>query len=382
MPEILKYTEEELRVIRTATHFQHPSNYLSNFTISWIIALGIKRKPVDTPYRRSRAGKSLFKKIHAIISNNIIYRTSKNFRNESNLNHTQPIPSNHFRLTLSHANIRSIRNKIWYLQEQIQYMKFDICAISETWLKAESEEPVHNKAPPGYNLISLPRMDGHIGGGIALLYKSSLNVTKIHSLNNPITMECSTFTVKSDHTNLTSLVIYEQPTSSTITFCEELATILEGITSMKSNIMIIGDFNIHIENIAKPDTITFNDFLDSFNLQNHVIFPTHIAKHHLDLCITEWDWGLFQSISKDHLISYHNFIHFKLRAPKPYVSTKRISYRKLKNINNDLFKIELSTNLMESLNSISSHSARDLVEVYNNACTKTLTNMHQLKRKS
>ena len=56
---------------------------------------------------------------------------------------------------------------------------------------------------------------------------------------------------------------------------------------MKSIIMIIGDFNIHMENIAKPNTITFSDFLDSFSLQNHVNFPTHIAKHHLDLCRTE-----------------------------------------------------------------------------------------------
>ena len=101
-------------------------------------------------------------------------------------------------------------------------------------------------------------------------------------------MECSTFTVESDHTNLTLLVIYKQPASSTITFCEKLATILEeGIPSMKSNIMIIGDFNINMENIANPDTITFNDFLDSFNLQNHVNFPMHIARYHLDLCITE-----------------------------------------------------------------------------------------------
>ena len=89
-------------------------------------------------------------------------------------------------------------------------------------------------------------------------------------------MECSTFAVKSDQTNLTLLVIYKKPTSSTITFCEELTTILEeGITSMKSNIMIIGNFNIHIENTANPDTITFSDFLDNFKLQNHVNFPTH-----------------------------------------------------------------------------------------------------------
>ena len=184
-------------------------------------------------------------------------------------------------------------------------------------------------------------------------------------------MECSTFAVKSDQMNLILLVIYKQPTSSTITFCEGLATILEeGITLMKSNIMIIGDFNIHMENTANPNTITFSDFLDSFNLRNHVNFPPHIANHHIDLCITERDSGLFQSISKGHLILDNNFMHAKLRAPKPYVSPKRISYRKLKNINHDLFKTDLSTNLTESLNSISGPSARDLVSIYNNACSK------------
>ena len=193
-------------------------------------------------------------------------------------------------------------------------------------------------SPLGYNLIWHPRIDGCIGGGIALLYTSFLNVTKIESLNNLTTMEYSTFTVKSDQTNLTLLAIYKQPISSTITFCEELATILkEGITLMKWNIIIIGDFNIHMENTANPNSIMFSDFLDSFNLQNHVNFCIHIADHHIDLCITERDSGLFQSISKGHLILDHNFIHTKLRAPKPYVSPKKILYRKLKNINHDLF---------------------------------------------
>ena len=52
---------------------------------------------------------------------------------------------------------------------------------------------------------------------------------------------------------------------------------------MKSNIMIIGDSNIHMENSANPDTITFMEFHESFNLQNHVNSPTHTAKHYLDL---------------------------------------------------------------------------------------------------
>ena len=145
--------------------------------------------------------------------------------------------------------------------------------------------------------------------------------------------------------------------------------------------MIIGDFHIHMENTANPNTITFSDFLDSFNLQKHVNFPTHIANHHIDLCITERASGLLQSISKGHLILDHNFVHANLRAPKPYVSPKRISYRNLKNINHDLFKTDWSTNLTETLNSISSCSARDLAKVYNNVCTKTLNQGAIVKEK-
>ena len=49
---------------------------------------------------------------------------------------------------------------------------------------------------------------------------------------------------------------------------------------MKLNIMIFDNFNIHMENTANPNNITFSDFLDTFNLKNHVNFPTHIANHH------------------------------------------------------------------------------------------------------
>ena len=164
MPEVLKYNGEEIRAIRTTTHLQHPSNPRSNYTMSWIIALGIIRQPVEKPYRRSRAGKSLFKRIHAIISNNKICRTSKNFGNESNLIHIQPIPSNQSGLTLSHVNIRSIRNKIPQIQEHIHYRKVDIYAITETWLKAESKEQVHSIAPLGYSLISQEQMAALVGG--------------------------------------------------------------------------------------------------------------------------------------------------------------------------------------------------------------------------
>ena len=52
------------------------------------------------------------------------------------------------------------------------------------------------------------------------------------------------------------------------------------------NILIVGDFNFHVDNTRSSDTITFNKILESFNLQQHVNEPTHKQGHTLDLIIT------------------------------------------------------------------------------------------------
>ena len=47
----------------------------------------------------------------------------------------------------------------------------------------------------------------------------------------------------------------------------------------------INDFNIHFDEENNPDTINFNNFLESFGLGNYMTFFTHTTKHILDLVI-------------------------------------------------------------------------------------------------
>ena len=42
-----------------------------------------------------------------------------------------------------------------------------------------------------------------------------------------------------------------------------------------SNIMIVGDFNIHVNETENNDIISFNDTLEALGLDQHVAFPTH-----------------------------------------------------------------------------------------------------------
>ena len=59
------------------------------------------------------------------------------------------------------------------------------------------------------------------------------------------------------------------------------------ISQDRGNLLNICDFNIHMDDVNHPDTITFTDFLQSFSLVNTAGFQTHKSKHILDLIITD-----------------------------------------------------------------------------------------------
>ena len=61
---------------------------------------------------------------------------------------------------------------------------------------------------------------------------------------------------------------------------------MENNITDKSEFLLLGDFNIHINKLHNDEAVTFHDFLRSFGLQNHVMFPTHRSQNILDLVIT------------------------------------------------------------------------------------------------
>ena len=100
-----------------------------------------------------------------------------------------------------------------------------------------------------------------------------------------------------------------------------------------------------MELMRDPDTIMFMDFLDCFNLQNHVNFSTQIQHHHLDMVISDVLDSIVSSFNPGHLFSDHQFIHIKLHTNKLVPLNTEISYRKIKSIDHqdikESFKSEL-----------------------------------------
>ena len=187
---------------------------LQQHTRARIIALGIKKQPLNHPYRRSRGGKKLFHLIESIISS---ARLVKNHIRETNLKHLIPVQQinklPYRELNITHVNIQSIASKIHQLQQVITLENCDVCVVTETWVKggSEDEEFVMKSIPPqGYKIFSHPRSDGRTGGGTALIYKSNINVEeKSGTTRDLLTMEYHDYKVHFKSLTLNLFVIYK-----------------------------------------------------------------------------------------------------------------------------------------------------------------------------
>ena len=83
------------------------------------------------------------------------------------------------------------------------------------------------------------------------------------------------------------VVFYRHPTSpqnglSTTAFLGEWSTFMPQLT-IKPDLIVVGDVNIHIDNQTLHHTDDFIQSLESHGLQQHIQVPTHHHGHTLDV---------------------------------------------------------------------------------------------------
>ena len=121
-------------------------------------------------------------------------------------------------------------------------------------------------------------------------------------------------------------IIYRHPNSSILQFTDALANILEeNILSDHGELILTGDFNIHMDKLHLSDTILFNDFLDTFNLAYRVTFSTHLSQHTMDLMLFETQSTIVSGIRQGHPFSDHHFIHADLCIATPNLMENQYS---------------------------------------------------------
>ena len=168
------------------------------------------------------------------------------------------------------------------------------------------------------------------------------------------------------------VVVYRPPKGAINDFIDDFASFLEDVIHTHGRLIIVGDFNIHIDNPANNDTARFTDFLDSMGLTQRVIGPTHSKGHTLDLIITRTDDPCVTNIESDWLLpSDHASLHFStaFTRPRPLKFTR--ASRKLSNINITVLQEKITSSLQSAF-SETGFSPTVLVNAYNSALTSVI----------
>ena len=277
------------------------------------------------------------------------------------------------KLYVSSLNPCSVKNKTGSLCDYITDHDFDVLALCETWLGTISDKKcIADLVLNGYSIKSVPRKTVSVGGGVALIYRSSLKVklVKQTSFSAVSHFEYAVFMTEHNKSNFTCIVIYRPPPSKrnkfkNSVFHEEWALFLSEIIVKYNEILVVGDMNFHLDNKHDLDTKHFISCLQSFGLRQHVNTATHKHGHTLDVVITRDSSNLVSdlTVSDPHLCNDggkitrdHLAVNFKLNITKPARVRKLVGYRKLRCVNVESFKrdIKSSVELNQSHKSIDS----------------------------
>ena len=287
-------------------------------------------------------------------------------------------PPSDFSVKFGLLNVCSIANSTDLFVDIVDNYKLDLVALTETWLKADDDIILGEMCPPGYDVTRIPRTTGR-GGGVAFVYKKCFKVLlqkniQFKSMENiDITLNCNSETYR-------VIVVYRPPSSSKNSpnfnvFMEEFNNMLESCMLANGKLIILGDFNIHMDDTTSASASKFGDLLLEYGLHQHVSGPTHTRGHTLDLVITRSPFDINNITHQDPLISDHELISFFIKSqdPKTKLQRKQIVYRRYKTLDMDHFCADISSS--HELNIPNSTDPVTLLESYERILT-SLLNKH------
>ena len=126
---------------------------------------------------------------------------------------------NHDTISGALMNCRSVTNKTQEIQVELTNNNLDVCLLTEIWIKEDDNITPTRLSPKGYNSLSISRLD-RTGGGIAVVFKKDLNVTKACT-TTCITMKMATFQININNHVINQVTIYKPPDINVLDFCHE-----------------------------------------------------------------------------------------------------------------------------------------------------------------
>ena len=237
-------------------------------------------------------------------------------------------------------------------------------------------------SPVGYSFHHKSRPNGSRGGGVAVIYQDSIKLMDVTTQFKQFSsFESIVLSAVINRESVWFFTIYRPPPSKTNNiqmsqFIPEFTEFLESSLLKANHLCFLGDFNIPWDIAGQSERREFASMLSSMDLRQHIDTPTHSKGHILDYVITKSDSTLFSFDDADLLLSDHFLILGTLSFRKPQHLATEVKYRKLKDINIEIFQNEMEKSLIE-IDKI--QDIENAVEQYNRVLSELLDQFAPLK---
>uniref|UniRef100_A0A672ZSA2 Reverse transcriptase domain-containing protein n=1 Tax=Sphaeramia orbicularis TaxID=375764 RepID=A0A672ZSA2_9TELE len=175
-------------------------------------------------------------------------------------------------------NARSIANKSFSLNELFTNRNLDALFLTETWQRDGEFIHLNELCPPGCSAVGQPRPCRR-GGGLAVVHQDKY-ICRGMSTDDFPSFESQMIKIGSSSVFYCFLIY--RPPGPAGAFLSDFSDFLTSIIKLEK-VLILGDFNLHIDNNSSSPAMELLTMTDTFNLKQHVSGPTHKKGHTLDL---------------------------------------------------------------------------------------------------
>ena len=258
----------------------------------------------------------------------------------------------------------------------------DIMCITESWLSPRDDALVREVSEYNYGLLSAAR--GSRGGGVAIVHKNGLKVKKQKVKNPPTTFELLEAEIGGKGIKLSRVaVVYRPPNPGKQTlFLDEFDSFLSTFSSKPGNLIVTGDFNVHVENSTSSFPADFLQILEDHGWIQHVTDPTHILGGTLDLVLTK-DVPLVSAVEvwPTPEVPDHFLVEFQAHCGTANHPDDRkvVTGRSLKDLSIDTLKTRI--NQSKLCDQPLPHSVEECVELYNTILGQLLDELAPIEEK-
>ena len=167
--------------------------------------------------------------------------------------------------------------------------KIDIGLLTETWLKDTPKDQAwinqSDLTQSNFILQQHNWQGSRKSGGIALLYNKNIETTLVES-GHAHTTEYALWNIILQNKPLHIMGIYHPPPNNDTTnamFIDKITELLEDRIGKYNNMVILGDLNMHVDDLTNANSYIFNDSMHAFGFKQHMTSPTHKCGHIPDL---------------------------------------------------------------------------------------------------